>query len=803
MSQFQPPKTPVKQRSRKSLHKRHSFDVVDMEDMYDVSPTLGTKKGRASLGPEFHMLDSQKTMIPMLWASKSVLLSSAADDKRMLRRLSKEETGDSMDSDDRTTNPGLTSNNPSSAHSMEFSSDIDPFSTPFLYRINQVATVSKEDTKENAPVFGIDFDSPTKRSNPNERFVILPDSPLGKQVVSMLHNTPTMASTESILFPLISGTIPGVIDSSQRNRLLRTPSTMLCFASFDALTARASTKKPNERDSGSEPASSSTMNSQLSSDGKRIVVETDASTGICTWRFVPRAKMELGVDQEGTWPRLVQLCGRVVRMTQDQWDIHKLDPEYECIVRAPPEITCIDRILPASNDIPENVPSGTHPINQTPTHQSMKMEGTTPTPKGRESMPSSDEPTSSIPKKHPATTNQDPFSPNRMAVDSDTHYFQFSPGQPTPKPLKGKRPRGTPTIRGNFMKTQSQTTANRRRESSPLDSEETEVDTETGPTKRTRVGDPLISRQALHSRRARREWKRKAELDARLKARRDVLQNAFWDELGVPPELRDPTYFSDATETSTGPVEEEADVFGVGASESTTEAEHEEDNETIRQIKIEESRRKLAELERDKPLWEEAARRRKEEELRQAEARRQEEIRQEEEERQRAAYRRYREQWELEQQAHEREMRKRQKGSEMFVSSTVTGRSSTYRWSSKHALQRYMDTATRFDNAKYNTTNPLTFQSIPWPILSASFSINEIEWKAVEKFFEKAKLNLPPKEFQELVEKSHKRFHPDRWRSRRVLASVQDELERDILEVAGSTVAQALTPLWKQVTGRE
>ena len=41
---------------------------------------------------------------------------------------------------------------------------------------------------------------------------------------------------------------------------------------------------------------------------KRIVVEI-AANGKSTWRFVPRAKMDDGVDNEGIWPRVVDLCG--------------------------------------------------------------------------------------------------------------------------------------------------------------------------------------------------------------------------------------------------------------------------------------------------------------------------------------------------------------------------------------------------------------------------------------------------------------------------------------------------------------
>ena len=45
------------------------------------------------------------------------------------------------------------------------------------------------------------------------------------------------------------------------------------------------------------------------------------------------------------------------------------------------------------------------------------------------------------------------------------------------------------------------------------------------------------------------------------------------------------------------------------------------------------------------------------------------------------------------------------------------------------------------------------------------------------------------------------RFHPDRWRARGLLKSMQDDDGRGFVEVAANTVAQALTPLWREVKG--
>jgi hypothetical protein len=50
---------------------------------------------------------------------------------------------------------------------------------------------------------------------------------------------------------------------------------------------------------------------------------------------------------------------------------------------------------------------------------------------------------------------------------------------------------------------------------------------------------------------------------------------------------------------------------------------------------------------------------------------------------------------------------------------------------------------------------------------------------------------------QAFVEKSQRRFHPDKWRAR--LNTVRDEDEREAMEVAVGIVAQAITPLWREL----
>lgn len=125
-------------------------------------------------------------------------------------------------------------------------------------------------------------------------------------------------------------------------------------------------------------------------------------------------------------------------------------------------------------------------------------------------------------------------------------------------------------------------------------------------------------------------------------------------------------------------------------------------------------------------------------------------------------------------------------------------------WTVHAALKRFKIQSEAFDKLNFFRGDVIVFETIPWPVLKRpnSFGVEDIDWTAVESFFKEVSLYLNVDEYAKFVEKSHKRFHPDRWKSRRVLACVEDEEEKECLEVAANTVAQAITPLWQEVTGR-
>ncbi|GJE92589.1 hypothetical protein PsYK624_087440 [Phanerochaete sordida] len=123
-----------------------------------------------------------------------------------------------------------------------------------------------------------------------------------------------------------------------------------------------------------------------------------------------------------------------------------------------------------------------------------------------------------------------------------------------------------------------------------------------------------------------------------------------------------------------------------------------------------------------------------------------------------------------------------------------------WKWNSDRALRRFEFVSQEFDDIKFCESQPLTFDSVPWPVLQTPLvlTFNDIDWAAVERFFEALKRSSAGEsQYNTMVEKAHRRFHPDKWRSRGLLNTVLDEDLRKKLEKAGNIVAQAITPIWR------
>lgn len=174
--------------------------------------------------------------------------------------------------------------------------------------------------------------------------------------------------------------------------------------------------------------------------------------------------------------------------------------------------------------------------------------------------------------------------------------------------------------------------------------------------------------------------------------------------------------------------------------------------------KIEESKRKIAELENDKPLWEAA---RKERERREQEEERERQAARRSREKKAETDRKEREERErMTKEAEERrklEQEERQRQEKERKHTQNRARWAQGPWTIQRALERYRILCEQFDSAKFSAEDPLTFDDIPWPMLCCTFSIEEIEWSAVEKFFASVKPHMRIQDYKTLVEKSHRR----------------------------------------------
>lgn len=223
--------------------------------------------------------------------------------------------------------------------------------------------------------------------------------------------------------------------------------------------------------------------------------------------------------------------------------------------------------------------------------------------------------------------------------------------------------------------------------------------------------------------------------------------------------------------------------------------------ERTHEAEIAESIRKLRELEKDRPLWE-AQRKQREarelaeerERLAQVERRRKEEEQRLRQQREAVEREKRLAQQEAERHAWEEEVRQRENRQRRQRQRWESGP-----WTTHRALERYRMLSDEFDAAKFTPEQSITFHDIPWPVLHppSRLTIEDVDWSAVETFFATVKSHMRLQDYKEFVEKSHRRFHPDRWRARKIWTAVTDEVERGYLEVAANTVAQALTPIWR------
>ncbi|KAI0374004.1 hypothetical protein BV20DRAFT_988191 [Pilatotrama ljubarskyi] len=639
----------------------------------------------------------------------------------------------------------------------------------------------------------------------------------------------------------LQGTRPGLLDSTQPERLLRIPGSTLTFAVFDPLAAAGNTTQSRKR-KDADPARP-----------KRIVVETPpGGRGQSRWRFVPRARRAPGVEDEGVWPRRVIICGEPCIMSEEQWDIYKLDPEYDCFVRqfpGDPVITRKDHSArpPPPRSAYENYSTG-----------DIRKHSSSPEPDGDRSQ--------NIHKRFRKVVNL-VTDEEGTELESETESDdadeveeiiadEFEPGRPKQtrptgagarrKAQEARRKEQREKLKANMPSWSSfESRSSKTPEIVDLTMEDDSPPVEPssngapppGPTKRKVLVDPhepshtngdgrpdkrarMEPPPEVQRKRTDRQRRKAAQMQERASTLKEQRERRLWEEIveNTPRGTPHGSQSSDSTSSSLrfGRRALPKDSIGVNgeplgetqeSGETGMDTGAVDDEEAARLAAIEESRRKLAELEKDRPLWEEEARRRAARERAEEEARR---ARKEEERRRAAA-------------AAAEEQRQRQRAAAAAADAESRARAEKERierereqrrqrerqrwsygpWTTVRAIERYRVLSEAFDAAKFTPEDPVMFETIPWPVLHSpvTLRVEDIEWSAVEDFFAAARRHMRSQDYKAFVEKSHKRFHPDRWRARGVLKSVADEELRGCLEVAANTVAQALTPIWREVRG--
>ncbi|KAI9062862.1 hypothetical protein FKP32DRAFT_1686253 [Trametes sanguinea] len=610
----------------------------------------------------------------------------------------------------------------------------------------------------------------------------------------------------------VHGTKPGILDNTQPERLLRIPGSTLIFAAFDPLAASGSNATHARKRHDPDPARP-----------KRIVVEMPpGGRGQTRWRFVPRARRAPGVEDEGVWPRRVIVCDEPYIFSEDHWDIYKLDPIYDCYIPQWPGDPIITRKDPQP-------PNGSSLGNDERKRRS-------PSP-----LTDSDDHSPRIHKKFRRVVNlvtDEEGTDIESATESEDEdevedIVAEELGRDGAKRANGakstqdhrrhtKRKEQREKLKANMSSSSFETHRSKTPEivdltmeddSPPLDTEANgapppgttkrkvfateespSVDRAYQPNKKSRTEpDPL---DAVRRKRSQRERHRAAQSKEQFRFT-DDWERRIWEE----------SYAGARTQASNG-AHNDGNVKGedahtaADAGAGTDQPVDEE--EARRQAAIEESRRKLAELEKDRPLWEEQARKRAAQERAEEEARR----RRKEEERRRAAAADAEKERQRQRAAAEEERRARAEKERLAAQREERRRREHASWAwgpwtDVRAIERYKKLSEEFDAAKFTPENPVMFETIPWPVLHRPMSLRleDIDWSSVEEFFAAARRRMRPQDYKVFVDQSHKRFHPDRWRARGVLKSVEDEALRGCLEVASNTVAQALTPIWREVRG--
>ncbi|KAK0189697.1 hypothetical protein F5146DRAFT_635517 [Armillaria mellea] len=302
----------------------------------------------------------------------------------------------------------------------------------------------------------------------------------------------------------------------------------------------------------------------------------------------------------------------------------------------------------------------------------------------------------------------------------------------------------------------------------------------------------------------------------RLKEQNLKLKEVSEDNAKLQVEINDLKRRLELSESRTKILEMQADApIWQEAKKKREAAEKKAEAERKRKAELEESKRKVREIqetEARRKKAEEAAKK-KEKERKEREQREEQKRKKEEEARRKkeeeAAKKREQERKEREEREEQERKEEKARKDRQWREATISESNRLKRrarslwglrqWSNSCALEHVQMLMDEFEKTKFSESQPATFEIIPWPVLTDPLllKLEHIDWTGVEEFFVMARVELTVAEYKKMVERLHKMFHPDRWRARAILKTVFDEYLGHTLEEAGNTVSQAMTPLWR------
>ncbi|KAF9474220.1 hypothetical protein BDN70DRAFT_936821 [Pholiota conissans] len=600
----------------------------------------------------------------------------------------------------------------------------------------------------------------------------------------------------------ISGSEPGALDPTQPDRLLRTSKSTLSFASFDPYIASANDVNLAKLSINEEPCRP-----------KRIVIETVIGHG-SFWRWVPSARKMEDVEDEGTFPRVINICGSLVECSQDQWDIYKLDPKYDCLVKFPPALTVV------------SIKESQSPFNDATPKKSKPDVSTASTPPDDESdvdrmiIDDDNRPVNSDPPKRKSRAAR-PMSPR------EPHHFDFAFPPSTSEDPKPKK-RANMAFQGLR----------------PTDEEENEYFQEDSNNRNTRFYTPKYQKRA----RTLSPESKKRSLNAHKTSRRNAKQEKWEREKEARKEQRERHFLRDIlsdlppahANANSGsdskfadiPEEDEAPMpdCTIPVNGESFQSNPERPTEEEGAQRLAESLKKMQELNADRDMQRERERRdrgekastsransedpniayRKKQKLDEETQKKEEEKRKQDEESRRQAEENRRKEARAQQEEQaklrkEQEARRaRQERLEHFEQERRTRHHhwNNGMWNSERAMERYRVIGAFFDKTRFTKDDrPLATIDIPWPSLRHPHvnSARDMDWESVTYFFNAIKEVSRGQAFSDVVKISLQRFHPDRWRSRNLYSAIEDEDERNEVETAVSTVSKAIGALWAEL----